>query len=75
MNLVEEIKALRSEIISKESMSQIVREASKRAQYVAIDDLCILALKYMICGNEQKAARCYIYALAAVKTVSCDSVS
>ncbi len=69
MNIVENIKALRKEITSRKSMSQIIRVSSTKDKYSVIDDLCVLALKYLTCGYEHKAARCYLYALAALKSI------
>ncbi len=69
MNIVEKIKALRTELTSKESLSIIIRVSSIKDKYSAIDDLCALSLKYIVCGYEHKAARCYLYALAAYKSI------
>jgi hypothetical protein len=69
MNIVEDIKALRAELTSNKSLSIIIRVSSIKDKYSAIDDLCALALEYVVCGYEHKAARCYLYALAAYKSI------
>ena len=68
-NIVSAIKALRHQLTSEGALVQMIRNATLTNKLSAIDDMCSLALKYMICGYEHKAARCYLYASILSKQI------